>query len=83
MFIPEEVSSETKIRVMRILREQLSIVGFSLKEAKDYVNSCIGEYNILPRVVTQKEVNEITKKLEPYNVGINVIKLMQQKYCTL
>lgn len=58
----------------------LLIVGttsLSLKEAKDYVDSCIGEYNMFPKVITKEEVNEIIKKLKPYNVGINIIKLMQ------
>lgn len=37
----------------------------------------IGEYNMFPKVITKEEVNEIIKKLKPYNVGINIIKLMQ------
>lgn len=34
-------------------------------------------YNMFPKVITKEEVNEIIKKLKPYNVGINIIKLMQ------
>lgn len=83
MFVPKEVSNETKIQIIKILREQFGTTSLSLKEAKDYVDSCIGEYNIFPKVVTQEKINELIRKLEPYNVSINTIKLMQQKYCTL
>ena len=68
---------ETKIQIIKILREQFGTTSLSLKEAKDYVDSCIGEYNMFPKVITKEEVNEIIKKLKPYNVGINIIKLMQ------
>lgn len=77
MFVPEEVSNETKIQIIKILREQFGTTSLSLKEAKDYVDSCIGEYNTFPKVITKEEVNKIIKKLKPYNVGINIIKLMQ------
>lgn len=68
MFISKEVGNETKIQIIKILREQFDIVGLTLKEAKDYVDSCIGEYKIFPKVVTKEEVNIVAKKLEPYNV---------------
>ncbi len=68
MFISKEVGNETKIRIIKILIEQFDIVGLTLKEAKDYVDSCIGEYNIFPKVVTKEKVNIVAKKLEPYNV---------------
>ena len=66
MYISKEVGNETKIQIIKIL-----------KEAKDYIDSCIGEYNIFPKVVTQEKINELIRKLEPYNVSINTIKLMQ------
>ena len=77
MYISKEVGNETKIQIIKILREQFGTTGLSLKEAKDYVDSCIGEYNTFPKVITKEEVNKIIKKLKPYNVGINIIKLMQ------
>lgn len=83
MYISKEVGNETKIQIIKILREQFNTISLSLKEAKDYINSCIGEYNIFPKVVTQEKINELIRKLEPYNVSINTIKLMQQKYCAL
>lgn len=82
MYISKEVGNETKIQIIKILREQFNTISLSLKEAKDYIDSCIGEYNIFPKVVTQEKINELIRKLEPYNVSINTIKLMQQKYCT-
>lgn len=75
MYISKEVGNETKIQIIKILREQFNTI--SLKEAKDYIDSCIGEYNIFPKVVTQEKINELIRKLEPYNVSINTIKLMQ------
>lgn len=67
MFIPEKTGTEARIRIIRILIEQFN---FSLNQAKDYVDSCIGKFNILPKTIMQTEVDEITKKLEPYNVTI-------------
>ena len=40
---------------------------------KEYVDSCIGKFNILPKTIIQTEVDEITKKLEPYNVTISIL----------
>lgn len=77
MFVPKEVSNETRIQIIKILREQFGTTSLSLKEAKDYVDSCIGEYNTFPKVITKEEVNKIIKKLKPYNVGINMLKLTQ------
>lgn len=70
MFIPEKTSTEARIRIIRILIEQFN---FSLKQTKEYVDSCIGKFNILPRAIMQTEVDEITKKLEPYNVTISIL----------
>lgn len=36
-----------------------------------YVDSCIGKYSILPSAILQTEVDEVTKKLEPYSVIIS------------
>ena len=83
MYISKEVGNETKIQIIKILMKQFDTISLSLKEAKDYIDSCIGEYNIFPKVVTQEEINELIRKLEPYNVSKNTIKLMQQKYCAL
>lgn len=77
MYISKEVGNETKIQIIKILREQFNTISLSLKEAKDYIDSCTGEYNIFPKVVTQEKINELIRKLEPYNVSINTIKLMQ------
>ena len=63
--------------LIKILMKQFDTISLSLKEAKDYVDSCIGEYNTFPKVITKEEVNKIIKKLKPYNVGINMLKLTQ------
>lgn len=68
MFVPEEASSSTKLDIIKILKNQF---GLSLKQTKEYVDSCIGKFNILPRTVTQEDIDIIVKKLEPYNVFIS------------
>ena len=68
MFIPEEVSGSTKIEIIKILKNQF---GLGIKQTKEYVDSCVGKYNILPRNVTQAEIDEIIEKLEPYNVTVS------------
>ena len=70
MFIPEKTSTEARIRIIRILIEQFN---FSLNQTKEYVDSCIGKFNILPKTIMQTEIDEITKKLEPYNVTISIL----------
>ena len=68
IFIPEKASTETKIKIIKILQKQFN---FSLNQTKEYVDSCVGKYNILPRNVTQAEIDEIIEKLEPYNVTVS------------
>lgn len=68
MFISKEVGNETKIQIIKILMKQFDTISLSLKEAKDYIDSCIGEYNIFPKIITKREAYIIAKKLEPYNV---------------
>lgn len=68
MFVPKEASSSTKLEIIKILKNQF---GLSLKQTKEYVDSCIGEYNILPEIVAQEDVNTIAEKLEPYNVIVS------------
>lgn len=68
MFVPEEASGSTRIDIIKILKNQF---GISLKQTKEYVDSCIGKFNILPRAVTQEDIDIIVKKLEPYNVFIS------------
>ena len=50
---------------MKILRDQF---GLDIKQTREYIDSCIGRYNILPKAVMQAEIDEVIEKLEPYNV---------------
>ena len=68
MFVPEEASGSTKMDIIKILKNQLNL---SLNQTKEYVDSCIGKFNILPGTVTQEDIDIIVKKLEPYNVFIS------------
>lgn len=65
IFIPEKTSTDAKIKIIKILQKQFN---FSLNQTKEYVDSCIGKFNILPKTIMQTEIDEITKKLKPYNV---------------
>lgn len=68
MFIPEKTSTKAKIEIIKILKEQFN---FCLNQTKEYVDSCIGRYNILPKAVMQAEIDEVIEKLEPYNVIVS------------
>ena len=68
IFIPEKTSTDAKIKIIKILQKQFN---FSLSQTKEYVDSCIGKYSILPNTILQTEVDEVTKKLEPYSVIIS------------
>lgn len=68
MFIPEETNNETKLRIIKILMNQFDL---GLKQTREYVDSCIGKYNILPKAVMQAEIDEVIEKLEPYNVIVS------------
>lgn len=68
MFIPEETNTPAKLNIIKILQKQFD---FSLNQTKEYVDSCIGKYSILPNTILQTEVDEVTKKLEPYSVIIS------------
>lgn len=67
MFIPEKTSTKAKIEIIKILKEQFN---FSLSQTKEYVDSCIGKFNILPKAITRTEIDEIAKKLKPYGIII-------------
>lgn len=68
MFVPKEASGSTKLEIIKILKNQF---GLSLKQTKEYVDSCIEKYNIFPEIVAQEDVNTIAEKLEPYNVNVS------------
>lgn len=68
IFIPEKTSTDAKIKIIKILQKQFN---FSLNQTKEYVDSCIGKCSILPKTILQTEVDEVTKKLEPYSVIIS------------
>lgn len=70
MFIPEKTNTSAELDIIKILKKQFN---FSLGQTKEYVDSCIGKFNILPKTIMQTEVDEITKKLEPYNVTISIL----------
>lgn len=70
MFVPKEVSGSTKIEIIEILKNQF---GLSLRQTKEYVDSCIGKYNTFTKFVAQEEVDIITEKLKPYHVSVSIV----------
>lgn len=70
MFIPEKTNTSAKLDIIKILKKQFN---FGLSQTKEYVDSCIGKFNILPKTIMQTEIDEITKKLEPYNATISIL----------
>lgn len=73
MFIPEETNTSAKLDIIKILKNQF---GFSLRQTKEYVDSCIGKYNTFTKFVAQEDVNTIAEKLEPYNVIISTSRVL-------
>lgn len=67
IFIPEETNTSAKLNIIKILQKQFN---FDLRQIKEYVDSCIGKYSILPNIILQTEVDEVTKKLGPYGISI-------------
>lgn len=67
MFIPEETNTPAKLDIIKILKKQFN---FSFNQTKEYVDSCIGKHSILPNIILQTEVDEVTKKLGPYGISI-------------
>lgn len=74
MFIPEETNTTAKLNIIKILQKQFN---FSLNQTKEYVDSCIGKYSILPNIILQTEVDEIAKKLSSYDISIYTIGAYQ------
>lgn len=70
MFIPEETNTSAKLDIIKILKKQFN---FSLNQTKEYVDSCIGRYNIFPKVITQKDIDTIIEKLKPYDIAISTV----------
>lgn len=70
MFIPEETNTSAKLDIIKILKKQFN---FSLNQTKEYVDSCIGKYNIFTKFVAQEEVDIITEKLKPYHVSVSIV----------
>lgn len=67
MFISSKVSSDTKMQIMKILKDQFSL---GIKQTKEQVDSCIGRYNILPKAVKQEEINKFISRLGPNDSDI-------------
>lgn len=74
MFIPEETNTSAKLDIIKILKKRFN---FSLSQTKEYVDSCIGRYNILPKAVIQEEIIEVVEKLEPYGVIVSISEFCQ------
>lgn len=74
MFIPKEVSGSTKMEIIKILKNQF---GLGIKQTKEYIDSCIGKYNIFTKLVAQEDVDTIAEKLEPYNVIVSTAGFYQ------
>ena len=76
IFIPEKTSTDAKIKIIKILQKQFN---FSLNQTKEYVDSCVGKFNTLPKAITRTEIDEIIEKLEPYNVTISILGFFIKK----
>lgn len=68
MYISKEITGAHKVDIVRILKEQLK---FGLKETKDYVDSCVGKFNIFPKAITHEQAETLVSRLSNYDVSIS------------
>lgn len=71
IYIPEEYDINTKMQAIKIIKRQY---GFGLKEAKDYIDSCIGKHSALPRDITLKEAEKLVDILGYFGIDVTIIK---------
>lgn len=70
MCFPRATNSIYRLDIIKIVK---TLFGLGLKETKDYVDSCIGKYEIFPIDITLESINILKSKLEPYDVDIKII----------
>lgn len=70
IYLPRATNNVYKLDIIKILK---TLFDLGLKEAKDYVDSCIGYYKIFPKDITSKDINILKDKLESYNADIKII----------
>lgn len=68
MYISKEITNINKVNIIRILKEQLEL---GLRETKEYVDSCIGEHNMLTKAITQEQADALVSKLNNYDVSVS------------
>lgn len=84
MFIPEEINTPAKLNTIKILQKQSN---FSLRQIKEYIDSYIGKYSILPKTILQTEVlvQRNQRQIVIYSYRLQLVKnsevnrLRQQK----
>lgn len=74
IYIPKDILRITELHIIKILKNQLNL---ELKEAKDYVSSCIGEFKPFPKDITLDQAKILADKLTPYKVSMQFTKLVQ------
>lgn len=71
IYISEEVTTDGKLEAIRIIKKNY---GFGLKEAKDYIDSCIGKHSTLPRDLKLEEARKLVDILGYFGIDVTIIK---------
>lgn len=69
MFIPEETNTSAKLDIIKNTKKNNSTLV--LTKLKNMQIVAQEKYSTLPNIILQTEVDEVTKKLEPYNVIVS------------
>ena len=71
IYVSEEVTIDSKLEAIRIIKKNY---GFGLKEAKDYIDSCIGKHSTLPRDLKLEEARKLVDILGYFGIDVTIIK---------
>lgn len=71
IYLSEEVTINSKLEAIKIIKNHY---GLGLKEAKDYIDSCIGKHSPLPRDITLKEAKKLVDMLDYLGIDVTIIK---------
>ena len=70
IYIPEEYNIDNKMRAIKIIKERY---GLGLKEAKDYIDECIGRYKVIPKTIKFEEAIELRNILSPLGIDVAIL----------
>lgn len=71
IYISEKVTIDSKLEAIRIIKKNY---GLGLKEAKDYIDNCVGKHSTLPRDLKLEEARKLVDILGYFGIDVTIIK---------